>query len=69
MTAATSTRRALSELSTDERETVWAKLSAVPRIAESEGYERWEIREQVSAEARSLGVRLHTAQVRAILRE
>ncbi len=57
----------LSDLPNDERRQVLAKLHDVPRIAEHEGYEPWEYREQVSAEGRDLGLALTHDEVSTIL--
>jgi hypothetical protein len=56
----------LSELSPAERDAVLRKLHAVPARGLSEGWQRWELEDLLSAHARKLGVSLTAEQKRAI---
>jgi hypothetical protein len=57
----------LSDLSPAERERVLRKLHAVPARSLSEGWQRWELEDILSAHARKLGVQLTADQKRAII--
>jgi hypothetical protein len=58
---------ALATLPPADRERVLRQLHAVPARALSEGWQRWELEDILSAHSRKLGVSLTPAQKRAII--